>query len=362
MSGGSNNANMKGWQVVMRGTGQVVPMPLAVSNPKAVFRAFGFGDPHLALPGPGTRDRRTFQSETEDLFDQILANATLAKAHAVFCTGDWFHLKAATSFETVRWTMALLRPLVDKFGPIKTVAGNHDMVGNNLADAAIRQPISILEAAGLIERVDLKPYIFTREGQSFAICGTAYPNIANGLAPIVGGGDVPSLRIMHGDVQTEGVAEQTMRGPSNVPACLVNGHIHTPTFDIVRSELNDKVKYANRLFAPLGTLTRVSRAEADWTPRGVIVTLTTSGVRAVFTDLSPMFPGASAFEDVSLEPHMTASAESLQDFARYLASHASETTNPAKMLLDYCFDDDGRCRHPAGVYERAKRFLDEVKV
>lgn len=329
------------------------------ANPKAAFRALGFGDPHLALPAPGTRDPATFRMETEELFEQILQNADLAKAHVVFCPGDWFHLKASTSYETVRWTMSLLRPIVDKYGPVLTVPGNHDMVGSNANEASTRQPISILEAAGLIRRVDvMNPYKVVKDGVEFVVGGLAYPHTSVRYDNVRG----PMLQLVHADVMDQTQAERVI-GASYTGAqvfATVNGHIHTPPFDVVRSEMNPAVKFSPRLFVALGTLTRVSRAEADWVPRCVVVTLTQLGCQAKFLELSPRCPGLPAFV-ADATPVGAASASSLQDFAKYLATHSTDVADPEKMLREFCFDADGRSRYPAGVFERASKFLEDAK-
>lgn len=341
--------------------------PILVVNPqgqsvatgpsKATFRALGFGDPHLNLPSPGTRDPMTYRAETESLFEQIFQYADLAKAHAVFCPGDWFHLKASTSYETVRWVMDLLKPIVDKYGPILTIPGNHDMVGANVNEASTRQPISILEAAGLLHRVDLSPYTVKRDGTVFTVLGLPYPRSSGGGFATPG----PSLCLMHADVMSDVDANRLLVPTYATPDyVIVNGHIHTPDYGIVRSELNDAVKLASRLFVPLGTLSRVSRAEANWVPRCVVVTLTPNGNHARFLDLSLKSPGLSAFVADAITTN-TGLTTSLQDFAKYLASHSSDVADPEKMLREFCFDADGRSRYAAGVFERASKFLEDAK-
>jgi hypothetical protein len=315
------------------------------------FRAVVFGDPHLALPAPASRDPATFQAETESLFEQVAEIARLSKADAVACPGDWFHLKGSTTHETVRWAMDLLRPIVKRYGPVLTVAGNHDMIGNNQDDSTQRQPIAVLEAAGLIHRVDLKAAEYEVGGQKFLVTGMSYPWK---LFPKV---RLPYLHLLHYDPDSDGYAsaaravrDDDERGS---PWCAVNGHLHAPT-DLNMDALDNGADHA---FVPLGTLTRVSRPEADWVPRLAVVRLTKTSASYRFVSLRPTVPGLEGYTRDEAADTNVADCASLRQFAEYLSREGDKGDDPMRTLDQYLKDHpEGRTRE--GI-DRARELLKE---
>lgn len=327
-----------------------------LTDDSIAYRVLVFGDPHFALPAPASRDPATWTTEVESLCEQILAMARLGRVDRVACVADWFHSKGDTSHECVRWAMGLLRPIVETCGPILTIAGNHDMVGNNVNDSHIRQPISVLAAAGLVQRVDEEPFFAKKGQQSFAVLGLSYGRKQTWPGdPFPKYKDLPQFWLTHEDVTGP---EQIMLGGPGGPRAIVNGHIHCPEEPRVLTGAADEntIKFLN-----IGVLNRVSIAEADWVPRVALVTLRSCAVTIKTAPLELVAPGRRAFVDGAEDPRSTdpETLGFLGEMGRKLLVGESDAFDPSVMLdrligvIESSPDSE--------VVVLAKRFLEEAK-
>lgn len=323
------------------------------TDPK--FKVLVFGDPHFALPAPSTRDPVTWQEEVEGLMRQVFDHAKTFEVDAIACPGDWFHLKASTSHECVRWVVDMLKPIVERFGPIITVPGNHDMVGNNVNDSAFRQPIAVLEAAGMIHRADLSRCEYEKHGQKFHIDGDAYPAVTVEQTPLT----APTLHLLHLEAMNESAVPSNLTntmGRTNkphTPCVMLNGHIHNP--GPREGHAPEKDWRGGRRFVNIGVLNRVAINEAEWVPKVAIVILTPEASKIRLVELDPMVPGKAAFV-VPRELGDTSSAESLRKLTEYLATANDKPMNVAAMLDDFA---KGKSI-PEPVIARAKGFIAQV--
>lgn len=340
----------------------------------SVFRVMVVGDPHCAVDPPGSVNPVGYRDEYEGLWSQVLDQARSFRAHRVACTGDWFHRKGNTNHGDVRWMMRLLRPIVAEFGPVDTVAGNHDMQGHNVADSLERQPVAVLEAAGLVRRVDQSPYRIKVDAEWYGVCGSSYRGLAPGtlqpcasLGPAADGEPVASkltgvFMLSHEDVELPrdesrvgramhqlkrvGYVPQPKFKPKPKPVLkdftassfvVCNGHIHNNLGELrCESRGGDQ-----RVFVNVGCLNRTSSLEASCVPTLAAVMLGRGSVRVIRVPLrcrsaDEAFPPSSRGE--SVEPQ-------LDQMIEFLDPHDVSQTDPVTMVREHGRRTGASARH-----------------
>lgn len=332
-----------------------------MSKPQGeVLRGVAFGDPHVTVNPPGWRTPETWGAEFESLMAQVLTLATQVRADFVACPGDWFHSKASSSHADVLRVIRATAPIVDKFGPILTIPGNHDMVGHNVADASKRQPIAVLEAAGVIQRVDLAPKVFRKGTETFAVGGAPYSpgpptRLGSGLPRSISGAVV----LLHHDFYVGGQEPSASRlllsddwfrkAEEHQAFVLVNGHIHDDVGVMEHPKLP-------RVFVNVGALARISTAEADLVPQALALTLRRGRAYAKLVSLEvepadrAYLPEAAGVKggDPSLE---------LEEFLRYLGDEDESDGRSLETLLRSYAAERG---DPGGALEAAAEVLASV--
>lgn len=323
------------------------------------FTAIVFGDPHIATRPPGWRTPETWGGEFESLIRQIHAVAKQFGADRVCCTGDWFHSKAASSHEDVLRAIRALTPLVEDFGPVLSTIGNHDMVGHNIEDAARRQPIAVLAAAGLIRRVDLTPEEIKKGDETFLVNGIAYAPGYPRPAKATCKDDVSGeLILTHHDLYLDDkkgpaavqVLNTSTRYSDSDSVAFVNGHIHD---DQGIAQSDDKTQ----AFVNAGSLARVSLSEADLIP---VVALVRFRDRKIYVKLLSLqvAPASEAFAadaDAVTDPRVGAD---LDAFLKFIDHDDAPHATVESLLRSFA----QRRGDPEGVIEAAASVLASVSV
>lgn len=329
------------------------------------LRGVVFGDVHASRVAPaGWRSDEDWRRETESLFRQVGELCALYRPHFVACPGDWFHRKGLTGHEDVRWLIELLRPLADRYGPVLTVAGNHDMVGNNIRDSIDRQPIAVLEAAGMIRRVDLvdrgddQGKIIPVGRERYIVIGISYGgaiplNLKHLKLQVQKHKAAGAVVILHHELLTEQAAAATgvvSFLKNDAAVAVLNGHIHDSTV-LLHSHFTGCRPEA---YAATGCLMRTSVAERD-VPVGITtVSMTPGKVRLKRIPLN-VAPADEAFPRAA--PGVAAVNEDLDNFAAYLGDRVDA---PEEVLTDVLHGFAAACGYSAETAARAVEIIRAV--
>lgn len=228
----------------------------------------GFGDMHVcarAIPG-----RANYQEELESLIAQVDSYAKLAKADFLFSPGDFLHSKLNSTHADVALAAKLLRSLVDQYGPINAVPGNHDMSGNDPVHARERQPYAVLLKSGLIHDVHEETKIIEKDGCVLRIDGAPYSKSAIGglckPTPNPSRKANATLVLLHHeiDIDQSFIGHLVGKIGSYDDLVVVNGHLH----DRCGVKNHTPVSRCKRITsASLGVLGRITRNDAAITPK-----------------------------------------------------------------------------------------------
>lgn len=292
-----------------------------------------FGDMHIATSPPAAR-KPNYLDELGDCLWQVYLAAKANKVDAVACPGDWFHRKQGTTHADVRWAIEALRKLSNSFGPVLTVFGNHDMLGNQAADAGTSQPVGVLVSAGVIRDVATAPWAIARDGKTYRVCGAPFSkDIMAVAAALESACSVPikdnatnhaaTVALTHVEAIDSATRHALATGASNgslLPGSLtiVNGHIHERGLWKVRHRFNGATGEA--LFLNTGSVSRTSIAEADFQPAMTLLTLAGASVATSKIPFKVM-PRAEAFIEPGESVGPVAEAR-FTDFLRALRTQA----------------------------------------
>lgn len=333
------------------------------------LRGLVFGDLHWTIEPPSCRTDR-YVSELEDYLKQIHDLAKTARPDFIACTGDWFHRKGlASNADVIRLIKKGIGPIVEDFGAILSIAGNHDMTGDNVRLSSSHQPIGVLEAAGYIHRVDIQPMTYERDGVSFHVTGVSYtggsPRVVSHLfhnsisrllpLPYPKGASDPVVVLTHQDLLPEDSLWQRWEGElrqgkmSNrwaSPLVVLNGHLHS----------NRGRKDWSRTFSVcnVGSLARTSITERDIDIDSTLVTLTATSYAVRSLGLVSLPPRETFVdrEDAELDDNAD-----LDRFIASLAESGDQTPDYIEIVSEAAMKKGG-----APVRDLATKYVRESMV
>lgn len=129
-------------------------------------------DVHAADKNPDSW-KGDYQAEIWDSLEQIRELAHKHRVDAVLDGGDYFHVKAST-----RNSHALVARSAEVHAnypcPVLLVPGNHDIAYNNLETLDQQQPLRVLFATGVFERLGPVERVYEHEGLTVRVVGVPY--------------------------------------------------------------------------------------------------------------------------------------------------------------------------------------------
>ena len=139
-----------------------------------VVRLLTILDPHVCPVGPESR-LDDYWDSCKKSFAQILGFSIKNKVSAVVVGGDMFHRKSPAKNPVwfLRELIRVLREFEDNGIPVIGIAGNHDLVWGSITSLE-RQPIGILQAAGVYHLLDEDPVVLKGNGFEVRVVGRSY--------------------------------------------------------------------------------------------------------------------------------------------------------------------------------------------
>jgi len=232
-------------------------------------------DLHLSSARPAGRIG-DYAADVDKKLEEVVEIANTYSAEAVLCAGDLFH-KPDVSFSAVSRFLSFLEKLSRRF---ITIAGSHDLFGNNL-DSLHRTAIGVLDRLGCVELLRAERNPKTEVGP-----------ISVG---IVGSG-VAGIELAHGAILAKpDFGEYTLLGDYVTKAAVVVvGHYHNG-YEIISTR--------GHVFVCPGSLVRVSASEGEILriPRVAIVS---DDYKVTWVQLSSAKPGSAVLQRPIVVPRI----------------------------------------------------------
>lgn len=238
------------------------------------LRLVGFGDFHGAKRPPASRNPESWRREMPKLLEQVAAIAHDVRADVIVGTGDWFHSKGRSGHADVIHVIDMLTPLVEKYGPILTVAGNHDMVGNAVEHSHDEQPIGVLARAGMIRRVDVEEVSIVKGKTKYRVTGASFNLNAKAALNGIGVGGDCLVVVSHLDVTLAQAPSHLLHVNKNrnpQATLVVNGHLHEEQG--CSRVVENSVPSPSAAWFNVGTMARTSAHEAGLEPKVLSATI-----------------------------------------------------------------------------------------
>ncbi|MCX5690227.1 MAG: metallophosphoesterase [Planctomycetota bacterium] len=203
------------------------------------------GDPHLTSRVPGYR-RDEYPTVILEKLEWCLTYATQENLLPAIL-GDLFHYPR----DNANWLLARTINLLSQTR-VLGIFGNHDY-----NDATLREDdsFSVVDAAGVLERVDVRPWTGTLGGRPAVIGGSShgrkFPDAFDRPSP-----DALVFWMTHHDLLIPGYEEAGRVKPRDIAGidAVINGHIHRNLAD---------VRCGQTLYLTPGNIARVNRSDAS---------------------------------------------------------------------------------------------------
>lgn len=293
-----------------------------------------FNDPHYSRTQPTCRTEKYYRECLQEL-DNCIQVAKKVGAHAVACTGDWFHRKGKTRFSEVNDILTKTSSWRAIGLEVLSILGNHDIAGHDLSSMS-KRAVGAMVHSGQVRLLDKAPYFFENDSGSIYVTGTSYfhgcdssdeARIRMYGANRKVGSDI-HIHLCHGtlinkgsffdDFTTAPELIDLLAAHGKCPDVIVCGHLHFS--EGVRAYDHPKVAGKKVLVCRVGSLGRVSRDDMDRVP--VCLALATKGTEVKYREYPVGVEASRASSDPVQDPE--ANYDRIREFVSILREESDE--------------------------------------